>query len=73
MRNIAKKEQAFPSVDWAKVTLIRGVELWMDDAQVLEEYPWVVLQGGPNVSDLQCQCPVVPFVLVSSTSPYTGR
>ena len=53
-RNIAKKEQGFPSVDWTRVTLIRGVELWMDDPQVLEEYTWEVLQGGPKVSDLQC-------------------
>ena len=53
MRNIAKKEQAFPSVDWSRVTLIRGVELWMGDAQVLEENTWEVLQGGPKVSDLQ--------------------
>ena len=53
-RKIAKKEQSFPSVDWTRVTLIRGVELWMDDPQVLEEYTWEVLQGGPKVSDLQC-------------------
>ena len=41
-RNIAKKEQGFPSVDWTRMTLIRGVELWMDDHQVLEEYTWEV-------------------------------
>jgi hypothetical protein len=68
-RNIVKQEQAFPSVDWTKVALIRGVELWMDDAQVLEEYAWEVLQGGPTVSDLptcSVQCPVVMAITPSA-------
>ena len=29
----------------------------MDDARVLEEYTWEVLQGGPDVPDLQCPVP----------------
>ena len=53
-RNIELKEKAFASVVFNEVVLIRGVELWMDDRQLLEEYSWCVQRGGPNVDYLQC-------------------
>ena len=39
-RNIRTKEMGFSTVDFQAVALIRGVELWMDDAQILEHYKW---------------------------------
>jgi len=52
-RNTATKEQGLPSVLWNNLQLIRGVELWLEDPMMLEEYTWAMLQGGPTVAELQ--------------------
>ena len=57
-RNRHKKEQGFPSVEWTKLTLIRGVELWIDDEGMLQNHTWDMVPGGLVVSEVQC--PVSP-------------
>ena len=53
-RNRAKKESGFAAVHWQQLTVIRGVELWMDDGVILNDYSWEVVTGGPTVSEVQC-------------------
>jgi energy-coupling factor transporter transmembrane protein EcfT len=52
-RNTATKEQGLPSVLWSNLLLVRGVDLWLEDPMMLEEYTWSMLQGGPTVDALQ--------------------
>ena len=37
-RNRAMKESGFPAVEWQKLTIVWGVELWVDDATMLTDY-----------------------------------
>ena len=48
------RQRWFPAVEWQNVTLIRGVELWLDDEAVLRDYTWSVVNGGPAVREVQC-------------------
>ena len=43
---------------WEGLTIIRGVELWLEDVGMLENHDWEVLAGGPAASEVQC--PVRP-------------
>ena len=52
-RNRATKEEGFPAVEWQKLTIIRGVELWLDDEATLCDYTWSVVEGGPAVAGVQ--------------------
>ena len=52
-RNKATKEKGYPAVDWKELTIIRGVELWLDDPTMLEHCTWQMKEGGPLVSELQ--------------------
>ena len=53
-RNRAKKESSFAAVHWQQLNIIRGVELWMDDGVILNDYSWEVVNGGPTVTEVQC-------------------
>ena len=53
-RNRATKERGFARVAWNDLTLIRGVELWVEDEGMLNDYSWEVVAGGPAVSEVQC-------------------
>ena len=49
---------SFPSVSWQDLNIIRGVDLWFMDRDMLENHDWDVLTGGPAASELRC--PVRP-------------
>ena len=52
-RNRATKETGFPAVEWQKLTIIRGVELWLDDEATQCDYTWSVVKGGPAAAEVQ--------------------
>ena len=53
-RNTAKKAEGYPTVKWDDLTLIRGVELWLEDPTMLEGYTWDMRKGGPTTTEFQC-------------------
>ena len=53
-RNRATMVTGFPAVEWQKLTIIRGVELWLDDEATRCDYTWSVVKGGPAVAKVQC-------------------
>ena len=52
-RNRATMEKGFPAEEWQKLTIIRGVELWLDDEATLCDYTWSVVKGGPTAAEVQ--------------------
>ena len=53
--NRATKETGIPAVEWQKLTIIRGVELWLDDEATLCDYTWSVVRGRQSPkSSVQC-------------------
>ena len=53
-RNRAKMKAGFATVEWDQLTIIRGVEFWLDDETMAETYTWDVVRGGPTPADVQC-------------------
>ena len=73
MRNIAKKEQAFPSVDWARVTLAGALSCGWTMPGCWRSTPGKCSRVAPMCPTCSAQCPVVIFFLVSSTAPATSK
>ena len=44
-RNRATMVTGFPAVEWQKLTIIRGVQFWLDDKTTQRDYTWRVVKG----------------------------
>ena len=53
-RNRATLERGSPAMERQNLTIILGVEFWLDDSAMLSERIWVVARGSPTVAEVQC-------------------